>query len=64
MNSKFDDSGFDNNDQIEIGLIVAKQIIHKFGGKFDFFSEPNKGSTFVFSFDLEIYQDPESERSE
>ena len=24
MNSKFDDSGFDNNDQIEIGLIVAK----------------------------------------
>ena len=37
-----------------MGLMLCKQIIEKYGGKFDFNSEYNKGSTFVFSFGVEI----------
>ena len=36
-----------------MGLMLSKQIIDKYGGKFDFNSEYNNGTTFVFSFGLE-----------
>lgn len=40
---------------IGMGIIVSKMIIENFGGKLDFSSEYQVGSTFVFSFEMEIF---------
>ena len=37
-----------------IDLYISKQIVLKFGGELDFISTQNKGSTFIFSFDMEV----------
>ena len=37
-----------------MGLILSKQIVQHMGGKLDFSSEYKVGSTFVFSFNLDI----------
>lgn len=39
--------------EIEIGLILSKQIIEFFGGILDFTSEYETGTRFIFSFPLE-----------
>jgi K+-sensing histidine kinase KdpD len=42
-----------------IGLSLSKQLVKAYGGELDFISdceEPNRGSTFVFTFDLLIDQ--------
>ena len=40
-----------------LGLFISKLIVMKFGGDIDFISEHKKGSTFIFSMDLEHDQD-------
>ena len=40
-------------DKLSMGLMLSKHIIDKNGGKFDFNSEYNNGTTFVFSFEIE-----------
>jgi signal transduction histidine kinase len=37
-----------------LGLYIAKQIVMNFDGNIDFFSKELQGSTFVFSFKVEI----------
>lgn len=40
-----------------LGLYISKQIVMKFGGDIDFVSEQHKGSTFIFSMELEYDED-------
>ena len=40
-----------------MGLYISKQIVKKFNGDIDFVSLPRKGTTFVFSMDLEFDED-------
>ena len=40
--------------QIGLGLFISKQIVEQYGGSIDFYSEYNKGSTFIFTFDVEL----------
>lgn len=40
--------------QMGLDLFISKQIVMKFGGDLDFISATNKGSTFIFTFDMEI----------
>lgn len=54
----------DDDSHIGFGLIVAKQTIEAFGGKIDFSSEPGVGTTFVFTFDLELPGEIELEYNE
>lgn len=49
-----DELFFNENSQIEMGLIISKQIIQTNGGKLDFYSEVEVGSTIVFTFDIEF----------
>ena len=49
----------ESSDQNEIGLVVSKQIIQAMGGKLDFSSQHNVGSTFVFSLQMESCDDEE-----
>ena len=42
------------SNQMGIDLFISKQIVMKFGGELDFISTWNKGSTFIFSFDMEV----------
>ena len=42
------------SNQMGIDLYISKQIVLKFGGELDFISTQNKGSTFIFSFDMEV----------
>ena len=37
-----------------LGLYIAKQIVMNFDGNIDFYSKELQGSTFVFSFKVEI----------
>lgn len=37
-----------------LDLFISKQIVMKFDGDLDFVSAPNKGSTFIFTFDMEV----------
>ena len=37
-----------------MGLILSRQIVQKYNGKLDFSSEFQKGSTFVFSYGIDI----------
>ena len=48
-----------NGEHVGMGLLLQKQLIEKFGGKFDFITEFNTGTTYVFSFPVETisYQD-------
>jgi signal transduction histidine kinase len=39
--------------QMGLGLYICKQIVKKFNGDIDFISKPGKGSSFIFSMDLE-----------
>ena len=39
---------------IGLGLYVSKQIVMSFNGQLDFISEWQNGSTFIFSFEVEI----------
>jgi C4-dicarboxylate-specific signal transduction histidine kinase len=39
---------------IGLGLHVSKQIVMSFNGQLDFISEWQNGSTFIFSFEVEI----------
>ena len=47
-----------NNDvgsaRVGLGLFISMQLVKSFGGHLDFISQPNKGSTFIFTFNLEI----------
>lgn len=49
----------DDKEQFGFGLIIAKQTIEAFGGQIDFNSEPGLGTTFVFSFEIELYENGE-----
>ena len=49
-----------NDEHIGLGLSISKQIAHYYGGDLDFVSEPNEGSTFIFS--IEAYQDDNAEK--
>ena len=40
--------------EIGLGLFISKQIVELYGGNIDFYSEPNKGSTFIFTIDVEL----------
>ena len=40
-----------------LGLFTSKLIVMKYGGDIDFISEHKKGSTFIFSMNLEHDQD-------
>ena len=40
--------------QMGLGLFISKQIVEMFGGSIDFYSEHKKGSTFIFTFDIEL----------
>ena len=40
--------------QIGLGLFISKEIVEMYGGSIDFFSEHKKGSTFIFTFDVEL----------
>ena len=40
-----------------LGLYISKQIVKKFNGDIDFVSHPQKGTTFIFSMDLEFDED-------
>ena len=44
------------------GLLLSKQISEKYGGKLEFVSEYNVGSTFAFSFEIELRDATEIER--
>jgi signal transduction histidine kinase len=47
----------DDDNLIGLGLFISLQIVNTYKGQLDFVSEdkgPQKGSTFIFSFDLEI----------
>ena len=39
---------------MQLGLIITKQIIEASNGKLDFVSQENIGSTFLFSFEIEV----------
>ena len=59
-------SGFDSNNfvlnedgMLGFGLLICKQISEKYGGKLEFISEYNIGSTFAFSFEIELNNDIE-----
>ena len=43
--------------QMGLGLYISKQIVMKFNGDIDFISENQKGSTFLFSMDMEFDED-------
>lgn len=40
--------------QIGLGLFVSKQIVMNFGGQLDFISSQESGSTFIFTYDVEV----------
>lgn len=42
-----------NTQGVGLGLVICKMIVEKFGGKIDFITEYNKGSTFFFSIKTE-----------
>ena len=43
----------DNKDnRLGLGLFISRQIVQANGGHIDFISEEGKGSTFVFTFDI------------
>jgi signal transduction histidine kinase len=37
-----------------MGLILSKEIVKKYKGQMDFISEQDVGSTFVFTFEVDI----------
>jgi len=41
-----------NTHGIGLGLVIAEQIVHQFGGEITFESVPKEGSTFTFTFEL------------
>ena len=41
-----------NTNGIGLGLVISENIVEKFGGKIDFTSVPDEGSTFTFTFKL------------
>ena len=43
--------------QMGLGLFISKLIVMKFHGDIDFISAHKKGSTFIFSMELEHDQD-------
>jgi signal transduction histidine kinase len=44
---------------IGLGLAISKLIVHKFNGIIDFISKYKKGSTFYFTFQLEMFDKSE-----
>ena len=43
--------------QMGLWLYISKQIVKMFNGDIDFVSKPSKGTTFIFSMDLEFDED-------
>lgn len=54
LNAQNDDS---TSARVGLGLFISMQLVKSYGGHLDFISEPNKGSTFIFTFNLEIAPD-------
>ena len=50
-----------NRGKVGLGLYISRSIAEKFGGNLNFVSEPNQGSTFIYSFgvkyDKKAYQE-------
>ena len=44
-----------NTNGIGLGLVISKMIITKFGGTISFQSKYKRGTTFVFTFDLDAF---------
>ena len=44
-----------NTNGIGIGLVISRLIVSKFGGDISFFTKPQKGSIFKFSFELSAF---------
>ena len=42
-----------NTHGIGLGLVIAEQIVHQFGGEITLVSVTKQGSTFTYSFQLE-----------
>ena len=40
--------------RVGLGLFISMQLVKSYGGHLDFISEPLKGSTFIFTFDLGV----------
>ena len=38
---------------VGLGLVISRLLVHKFDGVIDFYSTPNRGSNFFFTFKLE-----------
>lgn len=43
-----------NKAGVGVGLVIAERIVSKFDGKIEFKSKPNEGSTFSFTFKIQI----------
>ena len=47
-----------------MGLFVSKQLVQRYGGTLNFVSEssgPNIGTTFILTFQLDVYESSEGE---
>lgn len=44
------------NDKVRVGLglFISMQLVKSYGGQLDFISEPLNGSTFIFTFNLDV----------
>lgn len=57
-----DNLNLSDGSEIPLGLILSKEIVKQYGGQLDFTSEYTVGSTFVFSFGVELPNDNLFER--
>lgn len=53
----------DDGGMLGFGLLLSKQILERYGGHLEFASEYNVGSTFAYSFDIELRGEFETEKN-
>ena len=46
-----------NTKGIGLGLVISRMIVKKFGGQIDFISKFKSGSTFYFTFGVDVVAD-------